>query len=757
MGATVRLAGASFRRRSRSQVLALAVVCAMAATAVVAGLAAQTSAADLADRAYETAGRPDLVLYGSEAALARAAGDPAVAAGGQALPVAADLETVVDGRPVELEMIGVEATDLPAVGAPQLVDGRWADGPDEIVAERSLVSEDVVEVGGLLRVDTADGPRDLRVVGAAVDISDCFWPTCDPLRTFAPPQTVADLAGPDGVSHLAAYRLVDAEAAAAVGGRLLADPAVGIDGANNWPDTRSDILIVGTVFSTLVGGFGTILLLAAAFVVAGATAARMVARRRSLGLLRAVGFRPVQLYLAVWIEHLVVGTIGVTVGWLVGTALAPAFQAGLGDVLPGEPTRLDLRSLVVAAVLVLSLLTVSVLVPAVRAVRRPPTEALQDVPPSASGGRALAGLARRLGAGPSTQAGVRRTFARPGRAVLAGGALAVAAAGTVIAVGFLTTLSDVSADPAVTGNPWDVAVAPRTASAGEIEAALTDTDGVAAWFTEDETAGTVDGVGYTVRLMGGDPVAAGYVVQEGRALRSPDEAIVGYGVLEETGLDIGDPLVVTVDEETVELEIVGWYSDTADGGKMIQVREEAFPATDPDPTWRVVVADGASADAVATDLQARFGVTASVEALEVDDIAGAYAAMVAMAGLLLLVAFVNLVATTVSSTRERARALGVLRTIGCSTGQLVGQSAVGAGMLGFLAAAVAVPVGWWVSLELGDALTAGIGIGPGFASSPPLGLALGVVVAVVGLAAAAGALATVGLARRSAAALVRYE
>ena len=62
MGATSHLTISGLRHRGAVQVLALVGVCALSATAVVAGLAAQTSAADQVDAAYERAGRPDLVL-----------------------------------------------------------------------------------------------------------------------------------------------------------------------------------------------------------------------------------------------------------------------------------------------------------------------------------------------------------------------------------------------------------------------------------------------------------------------------------------------------------------------------------------------------------------------------------------------------------------------------------------------------------------------------------------------------------------------
>ena len=762
MGATTHLTLSGLRHRGWAQVLALVGVCALAATAVVAGLAAQTTAAHQVDAAYQRAGRPDLVLYGEAPALEAAADDDAVAEASGPRAYVADLTTPVDGDAIDVRLIATDPEALPAVATPDLVAGHWPEAGDEdaVVVEQSLVSEGVAAVGDTLTVESPTGPTDLHVVGAAVDLLDCFWPTCDPLRLFARPETVDALA-PDSrpSSFLAAYALRDPASAATVGGRLLADPAADIHGANHWTDTRADILVVGSVFATLVGGFGVFLLVAAAFVVAGATAARLVARRRSLGLLAATGFTPRQLLAAVWAEHLLLGAVGVLLGWVVGTPLAPLFQAGLDGVLAGSGPGFALRSLLVAALLVGGLLTVSVLVPAGRAVRQSPSAVLRDVPTVPDGGRRLAALARRAGAGPATASGLRRAFARPGRTALAAGALVVAAAGAVVSLGFIGTIDAVAADPAVAGNPWDVTVESQTAAAGEVAEVLDTTEEVGAWFTERERNGTVDDAGFTVRVLGGDPTAAAYVIQEGAPLRAADEAIVGYAFLDETGLAVGDPLRVEVDDTALDLTIVGWYSDTADTGKMIQVREEALPAglLDDDPDWRVVAAPGVSDEDLAAVLNDRFAGTAVAETLSVDDLTPVKGAMVAMAVLLGAVALANLLATTLSATRERARAIGILRTVGASTGQLLTQAAVGAGAIGGLAALVGIPLGWVAYTALADGLTTGIGIGPGFASDPSTVAVALVLPAVALLAAGTGALASLGLARRPASALVRYE
>jgi putative ABC transport system permease protein len=755
MGATTRLALAGVRRRGVVQSLVLVLVTALDSAAVVAGLAGTTTAGDLVDEAYGRSGRPDVVLYGSAEALRTAADDDAVAAASSPVLVA-DAETLVDDDPVDVDVAELAPPTDDGVGSPRLAGGRWPEADDEVVVERSLVVDGVVDLGGTLTVTAGSTTRELRVVGDVVELSDCFWPNCDPLRVFGQEALVRALDGGDDV-HVASYRLRDPSTATAVSARL--NDLDGVLGSNAWPDTRGDILVVGEVFGAMVAGFGAFLLASACFVVAGATAARLVARRRSLGLLRAVGFRPAQLTAATLVEHLVLGAVGVVVGWFAGSFAAPAL-GGVDDILDASTTTHRVGPLLVALVLVEALLTVAVVLPAWRAGRQPATEVLRDVPPSPNGGRLLGAVARRLGAGPSTIAGLRRTTARPLRAALAGGALFVAAVGAVVAAGFIGTVDAAIDDPARTGNPYDAYAVSSGAPDGEIAAVLDATPEVTAWHREVETGVTVDDARYLARVLDGDP--ADYRVQEGRGLERPGDAIVGYGFLQETGLDVGDRIAGTIaDGAPVDLEIVGWYLETADAGKTVVLDAASLPSGVEldDVTYRIVAADGVDRDAVAAAVGSALGDGAAVVASDPgDDGVGAIVGtLVVFAQLLAGVAFSNLLATNVAATWERARAIGMLRTIGCTTRQLVTQSAVGSGVLGLLAGLVGVPLGVVVFDALGDLVGSGVGIGPGLTESPGPAFLVAVVVASTVTAAAVGALAALRLSRLPAAALVRYE
>src|SRR6266511_3454810 len=376
MGATTRLALLGVRRRSRGQVIALALVTALAAVAIVTGLAAQRSATDLVDRAYQRAGRPDLVLVGDADALRRAADDPAVAAASDPAPVAA-LEIDVDGEPVEVRLTAVAPHALPAVAWPDLVAGRWPTaGSREVVVERSAAA------------GTA-------TIGDRIQAS-----------------------GPAG--HVTALRLRDPTTARAVESRLLAADPDGLRDASAWPDTREEILEGPQLVGALAGGFGVFLIAVACLVVAGATSARLVARRRAFGLLKAVGYRPGQLTTATLAEHLAIGAAGVVAGWVGGSLLAPMVQVGIEGLGDRPSAQFATGPLLAALVLVEAILALGVIVPAWHAGHQPAAEVLRDTAAVPTGGVRVAAVARRLGAGPSTVTGLRRALARPVRAVLAG-------------------------------------------------------------------------------------------------------------------------------------------------------------------------------------------------------------------------------------------------------------------------------------------------------------------------------------------------
>jgi putative ABC transport system permease protein len=98
------------------------------------------------------------------------------------------------------------------------------------------------------------------------------------------------------------------------------------------------------------------------------------------------------------------------------------------------------------------------------------------------------------------------------------------------------------------------------------------------------------------------------------------------------------------------------------------------------------------------------------------------------------VAVITLLAAASMSIQERLRELGVLHALGCTTGQLVGASAVSQGTLGGIGSLLGIPLGLGVYL-LFKAMAGG-----GFTGSPPPPAILLIALAAIAIAAAAGAI-----------------
>jgi putative ABC transport system permease protein len=97
------------------------------------------------------------------------------------------------------------------------------------------------------------------------------------------------------------------------------------------------------------------------------------------------------------------------------------------------------------------------------------------------------------------------------------------------------------------------------------------------------------------------------------------------------------------------------------------------------------------------------------------------------------VAVVTLLAAAAMSIQERLRELGVLHTLGCTTAQLAGASAISQGALGTIGAVIGIPLG------LGFYLLFKAMAGGGFTGSPPPLAIVLIALGAVAISAAAGA------------------
>ncbi|MCU0269295.1 MAG: FtsX-like permease family protein [Acidimicrobiales bacterium] len=747
------LAAVGLRGRRRGGLVATLFVLTLAAL----GIAVGTSTADQGARAVDaTAAEVEvahLLLDGERAALARVADDPAFVATAGPLDVVHGSELVLGEDTAEVRLTALDDPDL-AINRPLARSGRWASGPDEVVLDDALAVDEGLAVGDVVTIRRGSGEADFTVVGTALDLNDCFWPQCDPGRLYVTSDGLGRF-GADAASAVLYVRLADPADADAVGRRLVQEePALG---TQSWLDTRDDILAVDEIFGAFITVFGLFVLVAAAVVVAGSNAVRMVARRREIGLLGAVGCTPSQITLALLGENLALGLAAAVVGWVLASLLAPALEVGSAEVLGSSGAAFPVPGLVITVVVIETILALTTIVSAWRAGRVPVVEVLRDTPPPVARVAGGGGLPARL-----SLLGVREALARPARSALAGLAVLVAVVAVVVAVGFLQTVDAVVADPARAGEPWDVSVVRGERDTQELEQTLGEVPGVASLWGQTDRDATIGDVAVLAQALSGDPAAPDHVLGAGRHVERPGEALVGYGLVQDFDLEVGSRLTFETSGAPVEVEVVGWYRTTEDTGRVLLFRLEDLQAVEPDAepsVFRLNAVPGTTPEELASAVSERLGTEAGVVPTDADtsEVDPFKAVLWLIAATLALVAGANLAATLLSTTRAAGRAIGVQEALGFTPGQVVRERAWAAGVLGAVATLLGLPIGLVLLQWLGDQVTIAIGLGPEVGELPSAPTLVAILVLAPAAAAALGALAARSMTRLPTSELVRWE
>ena len=760
--ALFRLLRAELRGRRRGAMLMFVAVIVLASAALVAGLEGQTKASGQWDAAFAEANGAHVTIDGGDLdTLAEVARRPEVAAAsGPYRRTIQEFDVVRDGRAVTTAYVReMSGANLPAIARPLLRDGRWA-GPgadDEIVIDRAFGLEEGIDVGDPIALTTPSGPRSFTVVGRAVDLIDCFYPNCTPVTTWLDSAGFAAL-GVD-TSNTVFLRLHDPDSdeqfVAELGG-------YGI-GTQGWTDTREDTLTVYEIFGAFLSAFGVFVMIAAAIVVAGSMATRAVARRRDIGLLKAVGTTPRQVTASIVLAHACAAAVAVSVGWLLGGLLSPLTEVDLGRTLGTGGASFSLANLLTALITVELIVVLATVIPAWRAGRLSTTAALAPVAAHPARGRVLGRVATRFGVGPVGLAGLRDAFGRPARSVLTALALALAVVAVLATIGTERTFDQLFGEPTLVGDPEELRVYPTSEDAAAIPQVLGREEGVTSWFTETEQELAVGDEPFLGFAMGRDVQRAGFDVREGRMFASSGEAVAGWGLLNRLGLSVGDEVTVEANGHPIHLTIVGWYREGEDTGEVLRFPIADLQRVEPDahPQWASVnVSEGVDPESVAVSLARKLGGAARVQLRpepQADEIDAFRMAFLGVSLLVVIVALANLASTMLLAARERAHDLGVMRAVGVTPRQLLGMIAAGAVALALLAALIGVPLGWVVSDAVAEVAGAASGIGPGIGVGPGVGIAIVVVLLTVAVAALIGAAAARRPARAEVADLVRYE
>jgi putative ABC transport system permease protein len=411
--------------------------------------------------------------------------------------------------------------------------------------------------------------------------------------------------------------------------------------------------------------------------------------------------------------------------------------------LPLEASISPLAGLA-AALSVLLVVGISAAVPAMRAARLSPVQALADV-----GGRTprRAGWAHALRLPLSLELGVGLAFSRPLRAALTVAAVIAGVATLVFSFGLHLTLDRLGPDITLEQSIQVQVTRFGSYSDEKVTSILQQqpqtSNVVAAYYGSVAVPGLADPVSATA--LRGDSSRLGYRLLAGRWFSGLGEAVAPAGLLRDANIKIGDSIAVAISGHAVNLRIVGEEFDVVNFGHIVRFDaatwKEAVPDALPD-VYFVQLRPGSDAAAYVDRIQRAepdfisaqvysLGVLGTLDTLN--------RVLVALVAVLAAIASTGVFASVLLTVRERVRDTAVLRALGMPPRQVALMWAAAAAALGILGGLAGVAAG--IGLHGGVLLLIGQVIGSGMPANEfqvfdlpvlPVGVLAGTVLAVLG-------------------------
>jgi len=371
--------------------------------AIITGVAFFTAAGFLSDRVIDALeGDVDRQFSGIDAAVVpddnstgadfaedlRISGDIAdqIAALPEVAGVAGELSAPIgflgdDGKPFADGATGRLWVDDDELNHLDIVEGVAPGAAGEVVVDRGLADDEGLAVGQPVVVLTAAGQFDATIVGiTSFGSSDAI----DQNGTVSVPEAAAfDWLNAGVVAYEDLYLRGDvgeAELVAAVE-PLVPDGFQVQTGGQFLEDKRAEASGFGKALKIGLQAFAGLALFVGAFVIYNTFSVIVAQRLRELAVLAAIGATPKQIKRSLRFEGLVIGIIGSVLGVVAGFALAyllVTVVAAVGVSLPGSGIKVT-PTVVVQGIIAGTLITFfSVMIPARRAAKTEPIEALRQ-------------------------------------------------------------------------------------------------------------------------------------------------------------------------------------------------------------------------------------------------------------------------------------------------------------------------------------------------------------------------------------------
>jgi putative ABC transport system permease protein len=602
--------------------------------------------------------------------------------------------------------------------------GRWLapNALNEVVVDASIAGEIGLKVGETItltrNVNTAS--MKMKVVGLALDVTNCLLPDCSPGTLWVHDDVQTTLGPPSWKEFEQSFRITDKSALTKVVAAAYSKHQAAVREVKTAEEIRAFVTLGNGLLGNVVAGFGLFALVASAILISSTTSTRLASLKRDIGLLQVIGAPANDISKLVLMQSLFLGITASIVGWGAAQLIRGRLIVGPASVLPDRGSPL-LRSFVTVLVAVLAIVLISTVVPALRASRVEVLAALRprrNQQPQRRWLRVIPANAGSLAVQTLTTQG--RHFA------IAAIALVVTGSAAVTAAGYDATLSGFADGSTRIGSDIDYRlVTDKPEEMARLDSALTTDPDIAAWWKQTTRNVLVGGRRVQGRFVEGKVSDVGLRIRSGRFPQTTGEIVVGYALMKSLGNRIGDTVEVVAEDRTFSARIVGQVVDGGNGGRIATLLYNDLPEN---ARWDLVRAmrfrKGASIGAVRTRmLRATLGPDQEPVGAG-GNTARALPYRAALWGIALAVMAVGvaqLVASLLLATRSRARDLATLRTLGTSDGRIIGAHVIVSVAVALFAAIAALPIGLWFTRWSIDRISTDVGVGPGFALPSLLG------------------------------------
>jgi putative ABC transport system permease protein len=487
--------------------------------------------------------------------------------------------------------------------------------------------------------------------------------------------------------------------------------------------------------------FGVIALVISVLIVVNVVGGAVVAGTTRIGVLKSIGFTPLQVVACYVLLVAVPAVTGAVTGVVCGNLLAAPLYRQNAQVYQvgvlGVPFWVDLA----VPLAVLALTVAAAVGPAARAGTMSPVQAIATgrAPKPRHGFFAQRLLARLTGLPRAVTLGFASPAARPGRTLVTVVAVLFGAAAVTFGVGLSTSLNHVYNDisdaarlpvrvmtlpPGVTapgpnaggpvkgrvpkGQKIHISIGPggqslTAAQKHTITTAIAARAGTLHYLSEADDSLSLPGLGDAAQVTayGGDPSWSGLALISGgwySQSASVPEIDVNTLFLNDTNTAVGDTYTLVNGTHKVTAKIVG---EVFAPGNDVDIYMPPATLTAIDPTvtgpgaYAVSLKSGVNADAYASALQSTLG-----DSYLVNSNGGSGKALLAVVTLITMltlliiaVAGLGVLNTVALQIRERAHDIGVFKALGMTPRQTLTMVVCSVGITGLVAGIIAVPAG----------------------------------------------------------------